>query len=147
MLRFNRADANGNGVLEKNEYVDFLHPEQSPRMKDLIITETIEDIDQNQDGFISLTEYINDMWQPNEFNQTEQEPDWIESERENFRAHRDLDHDGRLDRKEVERWLIPTDYDHIQAETAHLFHEADRNSVRRKVNEKIFRQNQFAKTF
>ena len=128
--RFVKADEDGNGKLNKSEFTDFIHPEQSSRMKDLIVTETIEDIDRNHDGFISLEEYIADMWDPNEeVNKTGKEPDWIENERENFRSHRDLDHDGRLNRDEVERWLIPTDYDHIQAETAHLFHEADQNHV------------------
>ena len=37
-----------------------------------------------------------------------------------FRKDRDLDHDGKLNRREVELWLIPIDYDNIQAETLHL---------------------------
>jgi hypothetical protein len=97
-------------------------------MKDLFITETIEDIDKNNDGFISLEEFLGDMWDSTENNNTA-EPDWIKSERENFRNYRDLDHDGKMNRKEVELWLMPTDYDNIQAETAHLFREADQNQV------------------
>ena len=97
-------------------------------MKDLVITETIEDIDRNKDGVISMEEYIADMWDGSESNQTV-EPDWIQTERENFVAYRDLDHDGKLSRKEVELWLLPTDYDNIQAETAHLFYEADQDQV------------------
>ncbi len=97
-------------------------------MKDLVITETIEDIDRNQDGFISLEEFLNDMWNSTENNNTI-EPDWIKNERENFRNYRDLNHDGKMDRKEVELWLMPTDYDNIQAETLHLFREADKNQV------------------
>lgn len=97
-------------------------------MKDLIITETIEDIDKNKDGSISLEEFLNDMWNSSENNNTS-EPDWLKVERENFRQYRDLDHDGKLNRKEVELWLMPTEYDNIQAETLHLFHEADQNQV------------------
>lgn len=105
-------------------------------MKDLVITETIEDIDRNKDGSISLEEYIADMWDNTETNQTA-EPDWIQTERENFAAYRDLDHDGKLSRKEVEQWLIPTDYDNIQAETAHLFYEADQDQVRLFLSRRI----------
>ncbi|CAF4500869.1 unnamed protein product, partial [Rotaria magnacalcarata] len=36
--RFIKADEDGNGGLNKNEFADFIHPEQSPRMKDLVIT-------------------------------------------------------------------------------------------------------------
>ena len=123
-----KADEDSNGSLNKREFADFIHPEQSLRMKELVITETIEDIDKNKDGFISLEEFISDMWDSTEYNNTV-EPEWIQIERENFRAYRDLDHDGRMNRKEVELWLMPTDYDNIQAETLHLFREADKNQV------------------
>lgn len=127
--RFTKADEDGNGGLNKKEFADFIHPEQSSRMKDLVITETIEDIDTNHDGLISLDEFINDMWDNTENNNTS-EPDWIQTERENFLNYRDLDHDGKLNRKEVELWLMPVDYDNIEAETVHLFHEADKNQVK-----------------
>jgi len=105
-------------------------------MKDLVITETIEDIDKNKDGFISLEEFISDMWDSTENNNTV-EPDWIKIERENFRNYRDLDHDGKMNRKEVESWLMPTDYDNIQAETLHLFREADKNQDDQLTKEEI----------
>lgn len=112
--------------MNKREFTDFIHPEQSPRMKDLIILETIEDMDRNGDGLISETEYIRDMWEAD----GQSEPDWLKTERENFRLYRDRDHDGQLNPKEVELWLMPTDYDNIQAETVHLFREADLNQVK-----------------
>lgn len=95
-------------------------------MKDLVVLETIEDMDGNGDGMISAEEYIRDMWDGDESN----EPDWVKTERENFQKYRDLDHDGKLNLKEVELWLMPTDYDNIQAETVHLFREADQNEVK-----------------
>lgn len=97
-------------------------------MKDLVITETIEDMDQNNDGFISLEEFLSDIWDSNENNRTN-EPDWVKVERENFLKYRDLNHDKKLDRKEVELWLMPVDYDNIEAETSHLFREADKDQV------------------
>ena len=126
LSRFQKDDEDKNGVLNKNEFADFLHPEQSVRMRDLVITETIEDIDKNHDGFISMDEFLNDMWDSTE-NMNTTEPEWLKTERDNFREYRDLNHDGKLDRKEVQQWLMPTDYDNIKAETAHLFHQADTN--------------------
>lgn len=98
-------------------------------MKDLVITETIEDIDKNNDGLISMEEFIRDMWDSTE-NSNATEPEWLQTERDNFRKYRDLDHDGKMNRREVELWLMPIDYDKIQAETAHLFREADQNQVK-----------------
>jgi calumenin len=115
--------------LNRQEFADFIHPEQSQRMKDLVVTETIEDIDRNQDGLISIEEYIADMWDTDTDANRTVEPEWIRNERDNFRVYRDLDHDGKLNRHEVQQWLMPTDYDNIQAETAHLFNEADENRV------------------
>lgn len=38
--------------------MSFLHPEEFPKMKDVVLDETIDDIDKNHDGFIDLEEYI-----------------------------------------------------------------------------------------
>lgn len=127
--RFLKADENRDGGLNKREFADFIHPEQSVRMKDLVITETIEDIDKNNDGMISIDEFLRDMWDAAE-NGNATEPEWLQTERDNFRKYRDLDHDGKMNRREVELWLMPIDYDNIQAETAHLFREADENQVK-----------------
>lgn len=126
--RFLKADETRNGGLNKREFADFIHPEHSLRMKELVITETIEDIDKNNDGLISMEEFLGDMWDSTA-NVNSSEPEWIQTERENFRKYRDLDHDGKLNRREVELWLMPIDYDNIQAETLHLFREADQNQV------------------
>ncbi|CAF3728222.1 unnamed protein product [Rotaria sordida] len=134
--RFTKADEDGNGNLNKNEFADFIHPEQSLRMKDVVITETIEDMDNNKDGFISLEEFVHDMWDSTENNDTS-EPDWVKIERENFLKYRDLDHDGKLNRKEVELWLMPVDYDNIEAETSHLFREADKNQDHQLTKDEI----------
>ena len=52
-------------------------------MKDLVITETIEDLDRNNDGQISMDEFLGDMWDSTE-NVNASEPEWIKTERENF---------------------------------------------------------------
>jgi len=34
-----------------------------------------------------------------------------------------------LSQEELGKWIIPQDYDHIEAEAAHLLYEADTNKV------------------
>lgn len=56
--RWQKADQDNNGSLNKLEFQDFVHPEESAHMKDIIVIETIEDIDKDKDGKISMEEYI-----------------------------------------------------------------------------------------
>jgi len=56
--RFEMADGNKDGKLDYDEFVDFLHPEETESMRDIVVIETIEDIDKNGDGFIDIQEYI-----------------------------------------------------------------------------------------
>ena len=43
--RWGLADENGDGELTKLEFKHFLHPEEVEHMKDLVVQETIDDID------------------------------------------------------------------------------------------------------
>ena len=56
--RFKMADTNYDGVLTFLEYIDFLHPEDAEHMRDIVVLETVEDIDKDGDGVISEREYI-----------------------------------------------------------------------------------------
>lgn len=56
--RWNVADVNKDGELDKEEYTCFMHPEDCAHMKDIVVEETIADIDKDGDGLISLDEYI-----------------------------------------------------------------------------------------
>jgi len=123
--RWERADGDKDGFLNQEEYQNFLHPEDVPHMRDIVVEETIDDIDKDGDGFLSLEEYIGDMW-PNESGD-EEEPDWVKREREQFGVSRDLNKDGKLDQNEVKNWIIPEDYDHTIAEAKHLIRESDEN--------------------
>ena len=49
--------------------------------------ETLDDIDKNADGKISIDEYIGDMYHST--GDVENEPDWVKSERESFANFRD----------------------------------------------------------
>lgn len=57
------------------------------------------------------------------------EPQWVAREREQFALYRDLNKDGKLDRKEVGEWVVPVDYDSVDAEVQHIFYQADFNRV------------------
>ena len=60
--RWDLADENKDGKLEQEEFKNFLHPEESEHMRDVVVQETFEDIDTNGDEQISLEEYIGDMY-------------------------------------------------------------------------------------
>jgi hypothetical protein len=56
--RWERADLDKDDKLTKDELTSFLHPEEIDHMKDIMVEETMEDIDKDKDGKISLDEYI-----------------------------------------------------------------------------------------
>uniref|UniRef100_A0A8C4R0Y4 Reticulocalbin-3 n=1 Tax=Eptatretus burgeri TaxID=7764 RepID=A0A8C4R0Y4_EPTBU len=122
--RFKTADLDKDGHLDKDEFSAFLHPEEFEQMKDLVITETLEDIDKNGDGEIDVDEYIGDMYNPED---DYEEPDWLNSERQQFSEFRDKNKDGKMDRDEVAAWILPSDYDHADSEAKHLLFESDTN--------------------
>lgn len=116
--RWSVADRTGDDELTREEFMDFLHPEESPYMRDVVVAETVEDIDKDNDGKISVEEYIGDMYRVSE--EESEEPDWVKHERETFKTYRDKDGDGFLNNAEVKEWIIPQDFDHAEAESRHL---------------------------
>ena len=56
--RYKRADKDIDGKLNREEFTAFLHPENDEDMKGIVVEETLEDIDKDKDGFISLDEYV-----------------------------------------------------------------------------------------
>lgn len=57
------------------------------------------------------------------------EPEWVQSEREQFQTFRDKNKDGKLDKDEVKDWVIPEDYDQVESETKHLIASSDEDKV------------------
>lgn len=57
------------------------------------------------------------------------EPDWVTTEREQFSDFRDLNKDGKMDKDEIQHWILPQDYDHALAEARHLVYESDVDKV------------------
>ena len=56
--RYKRADKDNDRKLNREEFTAFLHPENDEDMKGIVVEETLEDIDKDKDGFISLDEYV-----------------------------------------------------------------------------------------
>nr|CAH8837849.1 unnamed protein product [Trichobilharzia regenti] len=128
--RWIAADINKDNQLDKSEFTDFVHPEDRPNMRDVIIDELLESVDKDKDGYVSEKEYLADLaraYQSTPLSENEPEPEWVERERGQFRRFRDIDQDGKMDRAEVGEWIMPTNYDPVDAETKHLFYHADSN--------------------
>lgn len=121
-----------------------MHPEDCDHMRDIVVAETVEDIDKNKDGVVDLEEYIGDMYRPEDYPELNgkvrypslfsyfngfQEPDWVASEREMFKEHRDKDGDGKLNQEEMRDWIMPVGFDHAEAEARHLVGIADDDKV------------------
>lgn len=123
--RWSAADEDGDDALTKIEFTSFLRPEEFDHMKDIVVLETLEDIDKDGDGKVSLEEYIGDMYRADEGAEDDQEPDWVKDEKERFSGYRDKDRDGFMDTEEMKNWIIPEDFDHAEAEARHLVYEAD----------------------
>lgn len=59
--RWEAADRNNDTYLTKDEFKDFVHPEDSEHenVKNILVTEALEDMDKNKNGRVSLEEYMN----------------------------------------------------------------------------------------
>lgn len=55
---FHAADANLDGVLDREEYRKFCTPEEYVDMFPVLIQNTLEEKDRNKDGFIDFEEFI-----------------------------------------------------------------------------------------
>ena len=60
--RWKKADSDSDGQLTKVEFQSFLHPEDHPNMVDIVVLETLEDMDKDNDGAINEQEYIGDIF-------------------------------------------------------------------------------------
>lgn len=132
--RWTVADSDGDDQLTKEEFSAFLHPEETGRMRDIVVLETMEDIDKDKDGRISLQEYIGDMYRGSE---GEEEPEWVHNEKEQFSVYRDKNGDGYMDKEEVKNWIIPPDFDHAEAEARHLIYESDSDADQKLTKDEI----------
>ncbi|KAJ8281345.1 hypothetical protein GJAV_G00066510 [Gymnothorax javanicus] len=132
--RFKAANTDGDLIATREEFTAFLHPEDFEHMKGVVVLETLEDIDNNGDGFVDEEEYIEDMYPTAEEGV---EPDWVKTEREQFADFRDVNKDGKMDLEEIRRWILPLGYDHALAEARHLVYESDHDKDEKLSKEEI----------
>ena len=85
--RWSRVDSDSDGKLSRAEFAEFLHPEESPRLHDIVVAETMEDVDKDKDGKVSEEEYIGDMYRGHP---GRAEPEWVVEERRQFRLFFDV---------------------------------------------------------
>ncbi|KAL1459799.1 hypothetical protein WDU94_011753 [Cyamophila willieti] len=137
--RWDVADINGDKALTREEFASFLHPEETAHMRDLVVVETMEDIDKDKDGKVSLREYIGDMFRGSDLGEEGEEelPDWVKNEKEQFAMYRDKNGDGYMDGEEVKNWILPPDFDHSEAEARHLIYESDADADQKLTKEEI----------
>lgn len=75
--RWALADKNTDTVLTKAEFKDFTYPEESERIRDVLIDEAIEDMDKNKDELVTLDEFVAHLTEVTDENER-QEPDWLQ---------------------------------------------------------------------
>ncbi|XP_029605275.1 calumenin-like [Salmo trutta] len=106
--RFRTADRDGDGIVTKDEFTAFLHPEEYDHMKAVVIQGTCSHL---------RMERVN-------------QPDWVLMEKKHFTEFRDNNKDGFLDNHEIAQWILPGEIDHTDNEAKHLIHEIDTDQVR-----------------
>lgn len=75
---------------------------------------------------LCMSMYVGDMYS---HDGNADEPEWVKTEREQFVEFRDKNRDGKMDKEETKDWILPSDYDHAEAEARHLVYESDQNKV------------------
>jgi len=129
--RWTVADRNKNLQLSKDEFLGFIHPEHAEHMNGIMMSETMGDLDTDGDGKLDLAEYVKSM-----FGDTKSVSDW-ENGGMTFRAFRDKNNDGFIDKEELMVWMHPEDYDQNKAEADHLIHEADKNGDKKLTKQEV----------
>lgn len=77
-----------------------------------------------------MYDFVGDMYRPDDTKDGAEEPDWVKTERDNFVEFRDRNKDNKMDKEEIRQWVLPNDYNPINAEARHLMYKADKDEVR-----------------
>lgn len=100
-MTFEAADVNKNGVLDPDEFVAFISPEEFAHMLPVILHQTLQDKDTNSDGKISFQEFIGKSG-------ANHDKEWLIAEKDKFDTDLDLDGDGLLNGNEILAWVVPS---------------------------------------
>lgn len=115
---FKLADLNNDGYLDTEEFKSYSHPEESPRMYPLLLEQSLQDKDIDNDKFISFQEYLGDRAK-------DQDKEWLLAEKDKFDNDLDKNNDGKLESSEILSWLVPSNDDLATDEVDHLFAASD----------------------
>lgn len=117
-LLFQASDKNSDGVLSKEEFLSFSHPEEDRDMYDAVVKSLLRSKDTNEDGVVGFQEYIGDRGK-------DQDKSWLVGEKDRFDKELDKNSDGSLGRSEILDWLIPSSDSIAEEEVSHLFGASD----------------------
>lgn len=129
---FQVADRDGDGKLNAEEYLVYLHPEMSEHKDEynsMVGQGHMDKVDGNaageKDGQITWEEHWHDVINGHDFSEA-QKQDLDETERELFKKH-DEDGDGRLSKAELDKLLYPDlkTIDFVGPQASHLHSLAD----------------------
>lgn len=132
--RWKAADEDGDSQLSRTEFHFFLHPENSKNetVRQVLVLELKEDLDLNQDGVVSLDEYMRHMITAHESELGEHKESLAErssfenDHRNHFEMQLDEDKNGALSDDELSKWLA-IDLDRHQMEAERLMQLADQD--------------------
>lgn len=130
--RFEAADVDGNGSLRGEELVAFLSPHLYEHMEELRHHEAFGDIDVDQDGSLSVDEYLehvqpyHDNARLDNSNHDNGTGDWTRKQRKLFAEAWDVDGDSMLSVAEAMRWLS-SEGSEVEVEARRLMDGCDVN--------------------
>uniref|UniRef100_A0A1B6J5R2 Reticulocalbin-3 n=1 Tax=Homalodisca liturata TaxID=320908 RepID=A0A1B6J5R2_9HEMI len=117
-IMFDAADLNKDGVLDKQEFVWFTHPEEHPEMLPFILQNTLDDKDTDKNGVIDFQEFLGERAKSHS-------KEWLLAEKEKFDSEYDKDKDGILNASEILSWVVPSNEEIAEEEVNHLFAASD----------------------
>ncbi|RWS10317.1 hypothetical protein B4U79_13928 [Dinothrombium tinctorium] len=131
------ADTNNDTLLIKQEFVDFIHPEESQvdKVREVLVLEAKEDMDSDGNDEVSFEEYmthIKSMAHEEERNDDE----WLKVQQNHFSYNLDKDKDNALNFEELKEWLIPSE-DRHESEGKRLISLADENNDEKLSEEEL----------
>ncbi|XP_023230558.1 calumenin-like [Centruroides sculpturatus] len=138
--RWAKADSNKDNLLTREEFKDFLHPEESDRTKDIVIDEAMEDVDVDKNNEVSLEEYMEHS--KNVAGEEKNDPNWSQGQQGHFVNYLDKNKDGSLNKDEFKDWILPP-YDRHEAEAWRLISLADQDRDTKITKQDILNNFQF----
>jgi len=124
------AHSNPEG-LNIDEFLSFRHPEHSHATLLSMVTDIFNDLDENNDDFLSVKEFAtfsNGGPDPSHLKETDRV--WQQERQKEFEENIDANHDGQVTREELLFYSDPQNPAHAKTEARNLIAAADSNHSR-----------------